>query len=70
MVLQTVFGMNFFNFQGDDLIVARNFWIYVVMAVLLSGFTVVIWFFCQRSVRRKVPSEGRFRGQLKGDEEI
>ncbi|OJJ39788.1 hypothetical protein ASPWEDRAFT_105628, partial [Aspergillus wentii DTO 134E9] len=54
---QTLFGMNFFDFRGDGLTIATNFWIYIVMAGALSGMTVLLWFYWQRSVKAKYMSE-------------
>ncbi|KAI9931544.1 hypothetical protein MW887_010121 [Aspergillus wentii] len=55
--LATLFGMNFFDFRGDGLTIATNFWIYIVMAGALSGMTVLLWFYWQRSVKAKYMSE-------------
>ena len=43
--------MNFFDFQDDDIKVAKNFWIYVLIAGSFSGLTVLFWYYWQRRVR-------------------
>lgn len=53
MLEKTIFGMNFFDFQDDDIKVAKNFWIYVLIAGSLSGLTVLFWYYWQRRVRSK-----------------
>ncbi|KAL4782537.1 hypothetical protein BJX76DRAFT_349272 [Aspergillus varians] len=49
MFLATLFGTNFFDYQGGSIHIASNFWIYIVMALGMSVFTVLLWVFHQHS---------------------
>lgn len=58
--IKTLFGTNFFDFEGGNIHIANNFWIYVVMAIGMSGFTVLLWVLYQRkrkSRARLVPKD-------------
>jgi hypothetical protein len=48
---QTLFGSNFFVYAQDknSLVVASNFWIYIVVAVTFSGATVLLWIWWWRA---------------------
>ena len=43
--------MNFFAFAGGRIIIAANFWIYIVMAACSSGVTVAAWYVWQRRMK-------------------
>ncbi|PLN84780.1 hypothetical protein BDW42DRAFT_31437 [Aspergillus taichungensis] len=53
--LATMFGMNFFAFAGGRIIIATNFWIYIIMAACSSGVTVTIWYCWQRRIEANAP---------------
>ncbi|CBF87362.1 uncharacterized protein ANIA_11215 [Aspergillus nidulans FGSC A4] len=55
MFLATLFGTNFFDYVEGDLHIASNFWIYIVMALGMSGCTVLLWVAYQQ--RRKLKSK-------------
>ena len=52
--LATVFGMTFFEFSTDGLSVSRQWWVYVVVAVLITLILFVLWW-------AWIPGSGYFR---------
>ncbi|KAL4981764.1 hypothetical protein BDW68DRAFT_183189 [Aspergillus falconensis] len=53
MFLATLFGTNFFDYVEGKIHIASNFWIYIVMAVGMSGFTVLLWVAYQQKRKSK-----------------
>ncbi|KAL4904028.1 hypothetical protein BDW74DRAFT_185744 [Aspergillus multicolor] len=51
--IKTIFGTNFFDYVEGNIQIASNFWIYIVMAVGMSGCTVPVWVFYQRKRKSK-----------------
>lgn len=49
-----LFGMNFFDYDNDTnyLVIAPNFWIFVVVSVLLTGATWVIYYVSERHMEK------------------
>ena len=54
---KTIFGMNFFDFEDDNIKVSKTFWIYVLVAGSLSGLTVLFWYYWQRRVQSRSAHE-------------
>ncbi|RII16556.1 hypothetical protein CUC08_Gglean002994 [Alternaria sp. MG1] len=56
--LATLFGSNFFAYSEREnaLTVASNFWVYVVITLVFSGSTVILWFIWRRRGVRKPTS--------------
>ncbi|KAL4974577.1 hypothetical protein BDW66DRAFT_167666 [Aspergillus desertorum] len=50
---KTLFGTNFFDYVEGKIHIASNFWIYIVMAVGMSGFTVLLWVAYQQKRKSK-----------------
>ncbi|KAL6234073.1 hypothetical protein BDW75DRAFT_251666 [Aspergillus navahoensis] len=50
---KTLFGTNFFEYVEGKLHIASNFWIYIVMAVGMSGSTVLLWVAYQQKRKSK-----------------
>ena len=50
---KTIFGMNFFDFEDDNIKIPKSFWIYVLVAGSLSGLTVLFWYYWQRRVQSR-----------------
>ena len=55
---QTLFGSNFFAYSEREnaWTVASNFWVYVVITLVFSGSTVILWFIWRRRGVRKPTS--------------
>ena len=48
--------MNFFAFAEGKIIIAANFWIYLVMAACSSGVTVGAWYCWQQRLKKNTVS--------------
>ncbi|KAL2822906.1 hypothetical protein BJX63DRAFT_1370 [Aspergillus granulosus] len=65
MFLATLFGTNFFDYEGGNMHIASNFWIYVVIAAGMSAFTVLLWVLYQRKRRlRSVHLQKDLEGEI------
>jgi hypothetical protein len=58
--LQTLFGSNFFGYEttssGSELTMASNVWVYFILAVSVSGMTVLLWWWWWRKSMRSIKS--------------